>query len=335
MSVVVRDENNKIRIICKGADTVILSRLSIFKKYLFNLIFSEILEKKIVHYLEEFGKKGLRTLVLAEREVSEEEYSSFMKKYYKAITSTKNKHHHLDLCYETLEKDLTLIGCTAIEDCLQDDLSKTKKIILEPTLESFRQIGIKVWMLTGDHPFTAVSIGHSCGLIENNYTVKIISSSKLEEINNKLFEIIDIEEKDVCLVITGNALAAMSMYKMYNLKSYFNMAIKKAKCVICSRVTPKQKADLVLMVKDQNPSLSTMAIGDGANDVNMITSADVGIGLMGNEGQQAARASDYVISQFSFLKRLMMVHGREAYRKNSFAVCYILFKNCLFVTPMI
>ena len=89
------------------------------------------------------------------------------------------------------------------------------------------------------------------------------------------------------------------------------------------------------MVKMQSPHKSTLAIGDGANDVNMITSADVGIGIMGNEGQQAARASDYVIAQFSFLKRLMFVHGREAYRKNSFAVSYILWKNFLYVTPCI
>jgi len=80
---------------------------------------------------------------------------------------------------------------------------------------------------------------------------------------------------------------------------------------------------------------STLAIGDGANDVNMITSADIGIGIMGKEGQQAARASDYVLGQFSFLRRLLFVHGREAYRKNSYVVSYVLWKNVLYVLPMI
>jgi len=106
--------------------------------------------------------------------------------------------------------------------------------------------------------------------------------------------------------------------------------------VICSRVSPKQKADLINLVKNfYLENITTLAIGDGANDVNMINAADVGIGIMGNEGQQAARASDYVIGQFSFLKRLLFVHGRESNRKNSFAIGYILWKNFLYVMPII
>ncbi len=273
--------------------------------------------------------------MIAEREVSEADYRVFSKSFQNALVSHNHKKQKLDRCYESLEKDLTLIGATAIEDCLQDDLS-TLYFKIEPTLEAFRQIGIKIWMLTGDHPFTAVSIGHSCGLVEKDYSVFIISSTKFEEINKKLIDIIDEEEKaKICLVITGDAIAVIQKPSGIGLKNLFLIAIKKAKCVICSRVSPKQKAELVLMVKLEHPGRTTLAIGDGANDVNMINSADVGIGIMGNEGQQAARASDYVIGQFSYLKRLMFVHGREAYRKNSFAVGYILWKNFLYVTPCI
>jgi phospholipid-transporting ATPase len=50
-------------------------------------------------------------------------------------------------------------------------------------------------------------------------------------------------------------------------------------------VSPKQKAEIVVMVKTKNPKLTTLAIGDGANDVNMITAAHVGIGISGLEGQ--------------------------------------------------
>jgi magnesium-transporting ATPase (P-type) len=202
-------------------------------------------------------------------------------------------------------------------------------------LEAFRQIGIKVWMLTGDHPFTAVSIAYSCGLIEKSYQVFMVTSPKFEDINNKLIEVIDSENEHLnsCLVVTGDALITIN--RSVGLRNIFLMALKKSSCVICSRVSPKQKAELVLMVKKSEPHRTTLAIGDGANDVNMINSADVGIGIMGNEGQQAARASDYVIGQFSFLRRLMFVHGREAYRKNAFAVGYILWKNFLYVTPII
>jgi phospholipid-transporting ATPase len=79
---------------------------------------------------------------------------------------------------------------------------------------------------------------------------------------------------------------------------------------------------------------TTLAIGDGANDVNMIAAAHVGVGISGLEGQQAARSSDYAIGQFKFLKQLLFVHGREAYRRNSFLISFMFFKNIVFVTPI-
>lgn len=88
------------------------------------------------------------------------------------------------------------------------------------------------------------------------------------------------------------------------------------------------------MVRFNNPKITTLAIGDGANDVNMITAAHVGIGISGLEGQQAARSSDYSIGQFKYLKTLMFIHGREAYRRNSYLISYMFYKNVLFVFPM-
>jgi phospholipid-transporting ATPase len=80
--------------------------------------------------------------------------------------------------------------------------------------------------------------------------------------------------------------------------------------------------------------LTTLAIGDGANDVNMITAAHIGVGISGLEGQQAARAADYSIGQFKFLKNLMFTHGREAYRRNSYLILYMFYKNVIYVLPI-
>jgi phospholipid-transporting ATPase len=88
------------------------------------------------------------------------------------------------------------------------------------------------------------------------------------------------------------------------------------------------------MVRARKSTAVTLAIGDGANDVNMITEAHVGVGISGLEGQQAARSADYAIGQFRFLKDLLFFHGREAYRKNSFLVIYMFYKNILFVMPL-
>jgi phospholipid-transporting ATPase len=85
------------------------------------------------------------------------------------------------------------------------------------------------------------------------------------------------------------------------------------------------------MVKKRFPNKRALSIGDGANDVAMIMKADIGVGITGLEGMQAARASDFAIGQFRFLKPLMCVHGRECYRRNSDLVCYTFYKNFLFV----
>ena len=117
------------------------------------------------------------------------------------------------------------------------------------------------------------------------------------------------------------------------LKDLFLQSCDKANVVLACRVSPKQKADIVNMVRQQYKDKTTLAIGDGANDVNMITAAHVGVGIAGKEGQQAARSADFVIGQFQFLKNLMFVHGREAYRRNAYTVCYIFYKNAIFVLP--
>ena len=109
---------------------------------------------------------------------------------------------------------------------------------------------------------------------------------------------------------------------------------ERANVVLACRVSPKQKAEVVHLIKERNPEKATLAIGDGANDVNMITAAHIGVGISGLEGQQAVKASDYAIGKFKFLKNLLFVHGREAYRRNSFAVVYIFYKNILGTAPI-
>ena len=109
---------------------------------------------------------------------------------------------------------------------------------------------------------------------------------------------------------------------------------ESANVVLACRVSPKQKAEVVRMMRERNPTKSTLAIGDGANDVNMITAAHIGIGIKGLEGTQAARASDYSIGQFKFLKNLLFTHGRECYRRNAYAVAYMFYKNVLLVIPI-
>lgn len=99
-------------------------------------------------------------------------------------------------------------------------------------------------------------------------------------------------------------------------------------CVLCCRSTPLQKAYLVKIVKEEL-NLSTLAIGDGANDVSMIQMADVGVGISGQEGMQAVMASDFTLSRFKFLEPLLLRHGFWSYDRLSRMVLYFFYKNAV------
>lgn len=116
-------------------------------------------------------------------------------------------------------------------------------------------------------------------------------------------------------------------------KMYFTQIAKSCEAVICCRVSPGQKADVVRLVMKDDDQVITAAIGDGSNDVSMIKEAHIGIGLYGHEGLRAVQSSDFAIGEFRFLWRLLLVHGRKAYRNNSEMVLYFLYKNLVMTVP--
>ena len=200
------------------------------------------------------------------------------------------------------------------------------------------ETGMKVWMLTGDKFDTAKNIAISCKLFEENMKIyEIKNDENIKQLKSSLVNILKQEEfydEDIKkgLLISSDALEIIFEDEIL-LNVFFGICIK-CLSVACCRVSPKQKAQLVNLIRISANSI-TMAIGDGANDVGMITEANVGIGIEGKEGTQAARASDYSIKEFSHLKKLLFFHGRECYRRNSWVILFNFYKNVLFVAPMI
>ena len=133
-------------------------------------------------------------------------------------------------------------------------------------------------------------------------------------------------------MISGKALI-FAMDASTDLSYLITKIGDKCDAVLACRVSPKQKQEVVSLVRKEKPTVRTLAIGDGANDVNMIVAAHVGVGIRGVEGQQAARASDYAIGEFKLLRRLLLHEGRESYRKISQLILYNFYKNVLVVTP--
>ncbi|KAJ8657110.1 hypothetical protein O0I10_007190 [Lichtheimia ornata] len=314
MSAIVRGPDGKIKLYCKGADTVILERLAENNPFV---------EPTLIH-LEEFASEGLRTLCIAMREIPEEEYERWSQIYDKAATTLVNRAEELDKAAEMIEQNLFLLGATAIEDRLQDGVPDT--------IYSLQEAGIRVWVLTGDRQETAINIGYSCKLLneemslivcneDNHWDTKNFLEKKLREINEVQSRGDELEP--LALIIDGRALT-FALEKDIE-KIMFELSVL-CKAVICCRVSPLQKALVVKLVKKYDKSI-LLAIGDGANDVSMIQAAHVGVGISGVEGLQAARSADFAIGQFRFLKKLLLVHGAWAYQRLSKMIFYYFYKN--------
>nr|ACA57943.1 ATPase, Class VI, type 11A (predicted) [Plecturocebus moloch] len=118
-----------------------------------------------------------------------------------------------------------------------------------------------------------------------------------------------------------------------NYRELFLEICRSCSAVLCCRMAPLQKAQIVKLIKFSKEHPITLAIGDGANDVSMILEAHVGIGVIGKEGRQAARNSDYAIPKFKHLKKMLLVHGHFYYIRISELVQYFFYKNVCFIFP--
>uniref|UniRef100_A0A669CC41 Phospholipid-transporting ATPase n=1 Tax=Oreochromis niloticus TaxID=8128 RepID=A0A669CC41_ORENI len=303
MSVIVRSPEGQIKLYSKGADTIIFERLDPS-----NLMICSLSQMFIFpsFFMQEFAGEGLRTLALAYKDLDEDYFKVWMKRLLFASTVIENREDQLAVLYDEIELGMKLLGATAIEDKLQEGVPET--------IACLNLADIKIWVLTGDKLETAMNIGYSCN-------IRVSSAGHVEKTDafadDSVFEEAIIAE--YALVINGHSLLEHILLDLACL----------CKTVICCRVTPMQKAQVVELVKRHKRAV-TLAIGDGANDVSMIKTAHIGVGISGQEGMQAVLASDYSFAQFRYLQRLLLVHGRWSYFRMCNFLGYFFYKNFAF-----
>uniref|UniRef100_A0A671X971 Phospholipid-transporting ATPase n=1 Tax=Sparus aurata TaxID=8175 RepID=A0A671X971_SPAAU len=340
MSVIVRSPEGKLSLYCKGADTIIYERL----------------HQSCSKLMDEFAGDGLRTLALAYKDLDEEYFNQWKQRHHEASTEMDDRESKLDQLYEEIEKDLLLLGATAIEDKLQDGVPQT--------IEQLSKADIKIWVLTGDKQETAENIGYSCNLLREEMTdVFVVSGNSSDDVRQELrseevlFVIIQIMTEQLSFSHAGyetslcfhpcfiplwtkllnsqplHSFISPTLSQAHALERSTELEFLKTACmckaVICCRVTPLQKAQVVELVKKYKQAV-TLAIGDGANDVSMIKAAHIGVGISGQEGMQAVLSSDYSFAQFRFLERLLLVHGRWSYLRMCKFLRYFFYKNFTF-----
>ncbi|XP_036188852.1 probable phospholipid-transporting ATPase VD isoform X2 [Myotis myotis] len=347
MSVVVRHPlSHQVVVYTKGADSVIMELLSVASPDGASLAKQQmIIREKTQKHLDDYAKRGLRTLCIAKKVMSDTEYEEWLRNHFLAETSIDNREELLLESAMRLENKLTLLGATGIEDRLQEGVPES--------IDALHKAGIKIWMLTGDKQETAVNIAYACKLLEPDDKLFILNTQSkdacevlmgtiLKELQKKnpvspeqasLSE--DLHQPSAArdsglragLIITGKTL---EFALQESLQRQFLELTACCQAVVCCRATPLQKSEVVKLVRN-HLRVMTLAIGDGANDVSMIQVADIGIGISGQEGMQAVMASDFAISQFKHLSKLLLVHGHWCYTRLSNMILYFFYKNVAYV----
>ncbi|XP_034737678.1 probable phospholipid-transporting ATPase VA [Etheostoma cragini] len=361
MSVVVRHPlTDQITVYTKGADSAIMDLIkppdtgsSKGKR-----------QKKIVsrtqNYLNLYAADGLRTLCIAKKILSKEQYACWLQHHLQAETAIQGREELLFDSALRLETNLQLLGATGIEDRLQDGVPET--------IASLRMAGLQIWVLTGDKQETAVNIAYACKLLDPEEEILTLNADSQEACALLLEESLHyIQAKFLCsstdqatkafhsnfapfeiypssspsssshttpftvhqlgLVIDGRTLA-YALDK--SLEDKFLAVARSCRSVLCCRSTPLQKSMVVKLVRNKL-KVMTLAIGDGANDVSMIQVADVGVGISGQEGMQAVMASDFALPRFRYLQKLLLVHGHWCYSRLANMILYFFYKNAMFV----
>ncbi|CAL1295011.1 unnamed protein product [Larinioides sclopetarius] len=305
MGIIVKEESSgDIIFFMKGADVVMSSIVQ----------YNDWLDEECGN----MAREGLRTLVVAKKVLTEEQYADFEARLNQAKVSIHDRTAKVTAVIESLERDMELLCLTGVEDKLQDNV--------RPTLELLKNAGIKIWMLTGDKLETATSIAKSSRLVARTQQIHIFQT--VTSRNEVHLELNNFRRKnDSVLIIRGDCLELC--LKFY--PSEFMELACQCPAVVCCRCSPTQKAEVVRLIQLETGKRAC-AVGDGGNDVSMIQAADVGIGIVGKEGKQASLAADFSVTQFSHISRLILVHGRYSYKRSAALSQFVIHRGLIIST---
>ncbi|XP_044775038.1 probable phospholipid-transporting ATPase IIA isoform X2 [Neomonachus schauinslandi] len=223
--------------------------------------------------------------------------------------------------------DVVMAGIVQYNDWLEEECGNMAReglrvlVVAKKSLAEEQYQDFEVWMLTGDKLETATCTAKNAHLVTRNQDIhvfRLVTNRSEAHLELNAFR----RKHDCALVISGDSLEVCLKYYEYE---FMELACQ-CPAVVCCRCTPTQKAQIVRLLQERTGKL-TCAVGDGGNDVSMIQESDCGVGVEGKEGKQASLAADFSITQFKHLGRLLMVHGRNSYKRSAALSQFVIHRS--------
>ena len=261
MSVVIKMPDGGYRLFTKGADSAVYKRLED------DTSDEESMQKRTAKHVETFAGSGSRTLCYAYRNLSPSEFQGWEKTYQQAVNALEDRESLVELAFEEIEHSMQLLGCTGVEDQLQEWVPET--------IDYMIKAGLKVIVLTGDKKETAVTISKQSNLVQEHFELLYMQGTTKEAAKQSLdaaitdWQRIEREEMEkgqpqpFALAIDGLCMELC----LKNYRDEFISLFTHCQTIVSYRSTPRQKALCVAMAK-MDLKASVLAIGDGANDVS-------------------------------------------------------------------
>lgn len=237
-----------------------------------------------------------RCLVFKAKEVSPQDIKYYLNTMKIAISNTSINLETSNVLEDQRER----------EEALFSQLEKNSSYVgsafiedelqenVQETMKSLLLAGIKIWMITGDKQETAEACGRNSGIIVD----------------------------DDYMAMDGQEMIRL-------IESQDDRVLYEKKSVIVYRANPSHKGRIATAISAKKKGI--LSIGDGNNDIAMLNNSDVGVGIMGKEGNQASLAADFAIPKFKFLKPLILIHGRYSFHRYTKLVMNSYYKNIVFI----
>ena len=290
--------------------------------------------EKSKNQIKDLSKFGFRYFIILKKELDEEDTSDFIKKYKLAENYVMKSDEHLNNLAIEYEKNFSFLGLIFFEEKIDPDLKYS--------ISRLTNAGIKIWIASGDKKENVLSIGRALDLYEPKSICGDFSDKdKPEDIDIKMSTIlmqflfpndkinrmktrtganVDVKSmkggnsKDLTILISGLCFSRICNDQ----RNYQSLATLLSYCtyLLAYQFTPNNKLVLCQMIKNYcSKNSRLLAVGDGFNDFSMLREADLSVGILSREILQVRNTCDVIVSNFSQIVDLILVHGSLNYRK--------------------